>query len=74
MLVVKTAGLPHGPVTDAEASAGTVVYPRSREVLSWQAAGFQASGSSYRGIRDAVAWLKKMIHQIIKWFVNYLVD
>ena len=32
--------------------AKAVVYPRSKEVLSWQAAGFQASGSSYRGVRD----------------------
>lgn len=30
-----------------------MVYPRSKEVLSWQAAGFQASGSSYRGVKDA---------------------
>lgn len=33
--------------------ASAVVYPRSKEVLNWQAAGFQASGSSYRGVKDA---------------------
>ena len=42
------------------AKASAVVYPRSKEVLSWQAAGFQASGSSYRGVKDAVPWLKEL--------------
>lgn len=41
------------PKAATSKKAKAVVYPRSKEVLSWQAAGFQASGSSYRGVRDA---------------------
>jgi len=56
-------GKGHKELPSCPAKASAVVYPRSKEVLSWQAAGFQASGSSYRGVKDAVPWLKEFSKQ-----------
>ena len=36
-----------------------VVYPRSREVHAWQAAGFEAA-SVYKGLRNAVPWWQQI--------------